>query len=127
MSQIEARHIVHRVGSWSALTPGSRLLTVALGLSAGIWGASDADTAAGSRPDPDFRHCSIEIDRSCGQVVWKIDDKILFVAAGLTGLPEELHLGFGIFTVVPLGEGRSSCHGQGARASWRNFEYSLPA
>jgi hypothetical protein len=82
---------------------------------------------AGSRPDPDFRHCSIEIDRSCGQVVWKIDDKILFAAAGLTGLPEELHLGFGIFTVVPLGEGKSSCHGQGARASWRNFEYSLPA
>jgi hypothetical protein len=82
---------------------------------------------AGSRPDPDFRHCSIEIDRSPGQVVWKIDNKILHVAAGLTGLPEDVHLGFGIFTLMPLGEGKGSCHGQGARASWRNFEFSLPA
>jgi hypothetical protein len=81
---------------------------------------------AGSRPDPDFRHCSIEIDRSRGQVVWKIDDKILYVAGGLTGLPEEVHMGFGIFTLLPLGEGEGSCHGQGARASWRNFDYSLP-
>jgi hypothetical protein len=82
---------------------------------------------AGIRPDPDFRRCSVEIDRSRGQVTWKIDDEILYVAAGLTGLPEEVHLGFGIFTLVPLGEGKGSCHGQGARASWRNFEYSLPA
>jgi hypothetical protein len=82
---------------------------------------------AGSRPDPDFRHCSIEIDRSRGTVIWKIDDDVLHVAAGLTGLPEEVHLGFGIFTLVPLGAGESSNHGQGARASWRNFEYNLSA
>jgi hypothetical protein len=82
---------------------------------------------AGSRPDPDFRHCSIEIDRSRGQVVWKIDDRALHVAGGLTGLPEEVHMGFGVFTLVPIGEGKSSNHGQGARASWRNFAYSLPA
>ena len=82
---------------------------------------------AESRPDPDFRHCSIEIDRSRGQAVWKIDDKILHVAGGLTGLPEEVHMGFGVFTLVPIGEDGGSCHGQGARASWRNFEYSLAA
>ena len=81
----------------------------------------------GSRPDPEFRHCLIEIDRSHGQVVWMIDDQILHVAAGLNGLPEEVHMGFGIFTLLPLGEDGGSCHGQGARASWRNFEYSLPA
>jgi hypothetical protein len=75
---------------------------------------------AGSRPDPDFRHCSIEIDRSRGTVIWKIDDDVLHVAAGLIGLREEVHLGFGIFTLVPLGAGESSNHGQGARASWRN-------
>ena len=82
---------------------------------------------ARSRADPDFRRCSVEIDRFRGQVVWKIDDEILNVAAGLTGLPEEVHMGFGVFTLVPVGEGEGSCHGQGARASWRNFEYSLPA
>src|ERR1019366_2412165 len=57
---------------------------------------------AESRPDPDFRHCSIEIDRSRGQAVWKIDDKILHVAGGLIGLPEEVHMGFGVFTLVPI-------------------------
>ena len=82
---------------------------------------------AAGRPDPDFRRCSIQIDRSRGQVVWKIDDQILHVAGGLTGLPEKVHLGFGLFTLVPVGEGDGSCHGQGARASWRNFEYDLPA
>jgi hypothetical protein len=82
---------------------------------------------AGTRPDPDYRHCSIEIDRSAGRVVWKLDDAILHVAGGLTGLPEEVHMGFGVFTLVPLREGESSCHGQGARASWRNFEYALAA
>ena len=81
----------------------------------------------GSRPDSGFRRCSVEIDRSHGEVVWKIDGGILHAAAGLTGLPEEVHMGFGVFTLVPIGDGESSCHGQGARASWRNFEHSLVA
>jgi len=82
---------------------------------------------AGSALGPDFRRCSIEIDRSHGQVVWKIDDAILHEAAGLTGLPEEVHMAFGMFTLLPIGEGEGSCHGQDGRASWRNFEFSLPA
>lgn len=82
---------------------------------------------AGGPPSPDFRRCSIEIDRSRGQVVWKIDDEILHVAAGLTGLPEEVHIVFGLFTLLPIGDGEGSAHGQGARASWRNFEYTLTA
>lgn len=82
---------------------------------------------AASATDPDFRRCLIEIDRSRGQVVWKIDDEILHVAAGLTGLPEEMHMAFGMLTLLPIGDGQGSCHGQGGRASWRNFEYSLSA
>lgn len=81
---------------------------------------------AASTPDPDLRRCSIEIDRSRGQVIWKIDDEVLHVAAGLTGLPDEVHMAFGMFTLLPIGEG-SSCHGQGGHASWRNFKYSLSA
>ena len=49
------------------------------------------------------------------------------MAAGLTGLPEEVHIVFGMFTLQPIGEGEGSAHGQGAHASWRNFEYSLTA
>lgn len=81
---------------------------------------------AGGPPNPDFRRCSIEIDRTRGRAVWKIDDEVLHEAAGLTGLPEEVHIVFGLFTLLPIGEGEGSAHGQGARASWRDFEYSLP-
>lgn len=82
---------------------------------------------AGSSPDRGPRRCSIELDRSRGRVVWTVDDEILHVAAGLTGLPEEVHMGLGLFTLLPVGDGEGSCRGQGARVSWRNFEYSLPA
>ncbi len=74
-----------------------------------------------------FRRCAIEIDRSRGRVVWTVDGKVLHVAAGLTGLPEEVHMAFGMFTLLPIGEGAGSCHGQGGRASWRNVKYSLSA
>lgn len=35
-------------------------------------------------------------------------------------------MAFGMLTLLPIGEGEGSAHGQGGRASWRNFEYSLP-
>ncbi len=78
----------------------------------------------GLRPDGGFRRCTTEIDRSRGQVVYRVDDEILHVAAGLTDLPEEVRMAFGIFTLLPIGEGEGSAHGQGGRASWRNFRYS---
>ena len=82
---------------------------------------------AGTTPGSDFHRCEIEIDRSRGRVVWMIDGRVLHQAAGLAGLPEDVHIGFGMFTLLPLGEGEGSCHGQGGRASWRNVQYSLPA
>lgn len=36
-------------------------------------------------------------------------------------------MAFGMFTVLPIGEGEESCHGQVGRASWHNFRYNLPA
>lgn len=80
---------------------------------------------AGGPPAPGFRRCSIEIDRAQGQVVYAVDGEILHVAAGLTGLPDEVHMAYGMFTLLPIGDGEGSCHGQGGRGSWRNFEYSL--
>ena len=78
----------------------------------------------GTRPDRGFRRCMTEIDRSRGQVVYRVDDEILHVAAGFTELPDEVHMAFGMFTLLPIGEGEGSTHGQGGRASWRNFRYS---
>ena len=54
-----------------------------------------------------------------------IDDEILHVAGGLTDLPEQVNMAFGIFTLMPVGEDVSSAHGQGGRASWRNVRYAL--
>lgn len=82
---------------------------------------------AGNVPDPEFRHCELEIDRSRGRVVWKVDGAVLHQADGLTDLPDEVHIGIGAFTLLPVGQGGSSVHGQGAHASWRNFTYHLSA
>lgn len=81
---------------------------------------------AGSPVGQVFRQCEIEINRSLGRVDWKIDGRVLHVAAGLTPLPQDVHIGFGMFTLLPIGDGDGSCHGQGGRASWRNFRHSLP-
>lgn len=78
-----------------------------------------------TRSDDGFRRCTTEIDRAGGQVTYRVDDEILHVAAGLTGLPAEVHMALGIFTLLPIGEGEGSAHGQGGRASWRNICYSL--
>lgn len=79
----------------------------------------------GTRPDGGFRRCTIEIDRSRGRVVYRVDDEIVDVADGLRSLPEEVHMALGVFTLLPIGEGEGSAHGQGGRASWRNLRYSL--
>ncbi|MDQ6751192.1 MAG: DUF6081 family protein [Actinomycetota bacterium] len=80
---------------------------------------------AGLTPGPGYVRCEIEIDRTHGQITYRIDDRVLHVAAGVTGLPEEVHMAFGMFTLLPVEEG-SSCRGQGGRASWRNFQSSAP-
>lgn len=79
----------------------------------------------GAHPGDGFRHCETEIDRARGRVTYRVDGEILHVAAGLTNLPGEVHIALGIFTLLPLGEGEGSAHGQGGRASWRNIRYRL--
>ncbi|WP_160174438.1 DUF6081 family protein [Archangium violaceum] len=42
-----------------------------------------------------------------------------------TAIPERVQLGFGLFTLHPIHEGRSrSLKGQGLKASWGRFEIS---
>lgn len=60
-------------------------------------------------------------------MTWTVDGAVLHQAGGLTDLPDEVHIGIGAFTLLPVGPGISSVHGQGARASWRNLAYSLSA
>jgi hypothetical protein len=80
---------------------------------------------AGGQADDGFRHCQIEVDRARGQVVWRVDHRVLHVASGLTDLPDELHMGLGMFTLLAIGDGPGSVRGQGGSASWRNLAFSL--
>jgi hypothetical protein len=75
--------------------------------------------------DGNFRRCGIEIDRAHERVIYTVDDEILHVAGGIGDMPSEVRLGLGIFTLLPIGEGAGSAHGQGGRASWRNVGYTL--
>jgi Family of unknown function (DUF6081) len=84
-------------------------------------------TRTGTSMDDGFHHCEIEVNRARSEVVWSVDHRVLHQASGLADLPDELHMACGIFTLLGIGEGEGSCHGQGGRASWRNFEYSLSA
>ena len=72
-----------------------------------------------------FRACRIEIDRSIGRVTWTVDGHIVHEAISLEGLPDSVHIGYGFFTLVPVGSGQGSCHGQGGHASWRSFNYAV--
>lgn len=72
----------------------------------------------------EFRSCCIEFDRSAGRVTWEVDGHTLHEASGLEVLPGSVRIGFGFFTLPPVGLGENSCQGQGGRASWRNFRFS---
>ncbi|GAA3294813.1 hypothetical protein Dvina_29685 [Dactylosporangium vinaceum] len=72
---------------------------------------------------PGFHAVAVELDRSRGHVAWTAGGRLLHEASGLSDLPAAVTIGFGLFTLLPIGGGRSSAQGQGARASWRHFRY----
>ena len=73
----------------------------------------------------DFRDCEIQLNRADGTAFWTVDENLIFEASGLTRLPDSVHIGFGFFTLFPVGIAPGSCRGQGGRASWRNFRFSI--
>ena len=74
--------------------------------------------------DDDFtrqRACEITLDRSRSTAAWRIDGRTVYQAHG-TVIPEHARLGFGIWTMQPIRDGRSrSLDGQGMSARWRRF------
>jgi hypothetical protein len=73
--------------------------------------------------DDDFtrlRACEITLDRSRSTAVWRVDGHKVYEAE--TFIPERVQLGFGIWTMLPIRDGRSrSLDGQGLSARWRRF------
>jgi hypothetical protein len=74
--------------------------------------------------DDDFsrlRACEITLDRSTSTAVWRVDGHRVYEAHG-TLIPEHAHIGFGIWTMQPIRDGRSrSLDGQGVDARWRRI------
>ena len=74
--------------------------------------------------DDDFtrlRVCEITLDRSRSTAAWHVDGHKVYEAQG-TLIPERARIGFGIYTQLPIRDGRSrSLDGQGMDARWRRF------
>ena len=74
--------------------------------------------------DDDFtrlRACEITLDRSSSTATWHVDGRRVYEARG-TLIPERARIAFGIYTQLPIRDGRSrSLDGQGINARWRRF------
>jgi Family of unknown function (DUF6081) len=77
--------------------------------------------------DDDFtrlRACEITLDRSRSTAAWRVDGRTVYEAHG-TLIPEHARIGFGIWTMQPIRDGRSrSLDGQGLSARWHRFRVS---
>jgi hypothetical protein len=68
-----------------------------------------------------FRSCEITLDRDGSIVTWRVDGHTIYETHG-TFIPERVGIGFGIWTQLPIRDGRSqSLNGQGLSARWRHF------
>jgi Family of unknown function (DUF6081) len=74
--------------------------------------------------DDDFtrpRACEITLDRSGSTATWRVDGHTVYQTHG-TLIPQRVQIGFGIWTQLPIRDGRSrSLDGQGMNARWRRF------
>ena len=74
--------------------------------------------------DDDFtrlRACEVTLDRSRSTAAWRVDGRRVYEAHG-TYIPERARIGLGIWTMLPIRDGRSrSLGGQGMSARWRRF------
>ena len=74
--------------------------------------------------DDDFtrlRECEITLDRSSSTAAWHVDGRKVYEAHGIL-IPERARIAFGIYTQLPIRDGRSqSLDGQGMSARWCRF------
>jgi Family of unknown function (DUF6081) len=68
-----------------------------------------------------LRACEVTLDRSSSTAAWRVDGRTVYQTQG-TFIPERVLIGFGIWTMLPIRDGRSrSLEGQGMTARWRRF------
>jgi hypothetical protein len=73
--------------------------------------------------DDDFtalRACEVVLDRGRSTAAWRVDGHTVYEVQTL--IPDRVQIGFGIWTMLPIRDGRSrSLDGQGIKARWRRF------
>jgi Family of unknown function (DUF6081) len=78
--------------------------------------------------DDDFtrlRECEVTLDRSRSTAIWRVDGQRIYEANG-TLIPERVSVGIGIWTMLPIRDGRSQANvGQGLDARWRGFRVNV--
>jgi hypothetical protein len=107
---------------------GTSTRVLALHEQLGAWGAGDPFYYVVESPYEDFdddftrlRACEITLDLSRSTATWRVDGHTVYEAHG-TFIPERVRIGFGIWTQLPIRDGRSrSLDGQGMSARWRRF------
>jgi hypothetical protein len=68
-----------------------------------------------------FREGEVTLDRRSSTATWRVDGYTIYVAEG-TLIPERVRIGIGIWTMLPIRDGRSQSNsGQGLDARWRRF------
>jgi hypothetical protein len=107
---------------------GTATRVLALHEQLGAWGAGEPFYHVVESPYEDFhddftrlRTCEITLDRSTSTATWRVDGHTVYQAHG-TVVPDRVQIGFGIWTMLPIRDGRSrSLDGQGLDARWRRF------
>lgn len=107
---------------------GTSTRVFALDEQLGAWGAGEPFYYMVESPYEDFdddftrfRTCEITLDRGSSTATWHVDGLKVYEAQG-TLIPERARIGFGIYTMLPIRNGRSrSLDGQGINARWRGF------
>jgi hypothetical protein len=107
---------------------GTSTRVFALDEQLGAWGADEPFYYVVESPCEDFdddftrlRGCEITLDRSRSTAAWRVDGHPVYQTHGSL-LPERVQIGFGIWTMLAIRDGRSrSLDGQGLDARWRRF------
>jgi hypothetical protein len=107
---------------------GTATRVLALDEQLGFGGAAEPFIHVVESPYEDFdddftrlRGCEITLDRSRSTAAWRVDGRAVYETHG-TFIPERVGIGFGIWTMLPIRDGRSrSLDGQGMNARWRRF------
>lgn len=107
---------------------GTSTRVLALHEQLGAWGADEPFYYMVESPYEDFdddftrlRACEVTLDRDGSTAAWRVDGRTVYQTHGAF-IPERVRIGFGIWTMLPIRDGRSrSLEGQGMNARWRRF------